>query len=113
MINVNGKTVTMTRGDTCVLSVGIVDTDGKPYIPVEGDTVKFTLKRNYSDATPLIQKNIPIDTMELVIEPDDTKRLGQGQTKGKYVYDIELTKADGTIDTFIPRGEWLILEEVG
>ena len=45
MISVNGKTVTMTRGDTCVLSIGIMDTNGTPYVPVEGDTVKFTLKR--------------------------------------------------------------------
>lgn len=102
----------MTKGDTCILSVGIVDTDGNTYEPQEGDTIRFALKKSYNDARPLILKDIPIDTMELRLEPSDTKSLDAGSVKGKYVYDIELTKEDGTVDTFIARAEWLILEEV-
>lgn len=112
MIKVNGKTVTMTKGDTCVLSIGLVDTDGKAYEPQSGDKIRFALKKNYDDYKPKIIKDIPIDTMQLVIDPGDTKELDAGTTKGKYIYDIELTKADGTVDTVIPRGEFIILEEV-
>lgn len=112
MVQINGKKVTMTKGDTVILSVGIVDTDGNTYTPQEGDRVRFAMKKRYSDVTPLILKEIPIDTMELRIDPADTKSLEAGDSRGRYCYDIELTKADGTVDTFIPRGEWLILEEV-
>lgn len=112
MVNIKGTSVTMTRGDTVVLNIGIYDTDGETYTPVEGDTIRFALKKTYSDAETLLYKDIPIDTLELRIEPNDTKELDAGQVNGKYVYDIELTKADGTVDTFIPRAEWVILEEV-
>ena len=111
MVTVNGKTVTMTKGDTVVLTVKIQDGDGE-YTPQQGDKVRFAMKKRYTDATPLILKEIPLDTMELRIDPEDTKNLDAGESRGKYYFDVELTKADGTVDTFIPRGEWLVLEEV-
>jgi hypothetical protein len=46
--------------------------------------------------------------MELVINPEDTKNLAFSS----YVYDIELTKEDGTVDTFIDRAKIKITEEV-
>lgn len=52
--------------------------------------------------------DIPIDTMKLAIKPEDTKNLAFG----KYVYDIELTKANGEVDTFITKAVFKITEEV-
>lgn len=111
MATVNGKKVTMTKGDTAILSIDILD-GAATYTPQEGDTIRFALKKDYSDGEPLILKNIPISTMELRIDPEDTKPLDAGQKLGHYVYDIEITKADGTVNTVIPRGQWIILEEV-
>lgn len=37
MITVKGTQVTMTKGDTCILSIGIVDTEGNTYEPQRGD----------------------------------------------------------------------------
>ena len=53
-------------------------------------------------------KDIPIDTLTLTLLPEDTKDL----SFGKYVYDIQLTKADGTVDTFITKATIKITEEV-
>lgn len=53
-------------------------------------------------------KDIPIDTMKLILEPGDTKALDFG----KYVYDIQLTKVTGEVDTFITKGSMKITEEV-
>ena len=53
-------------------------------------------------------KDIPIDTMKLILEPADTKTL----VFGKYVYDIQLTKATGEVDTFITKGSMKVTEEV-
>lgn len=53
-------------------------------------------------------KDIPIDTMKLVLDPADTKNL----SFGKYVYDVQLTKSTGEVDTFITKGMLKLTEEV-
>ena len=66
------------------------------------------MKKDYYDKEPLLLINIPIDTMILVITPEDTKSL----EFGKYVYDVELTKANGDVDTFITKARIDLTEEV-
>ena len=104
MFSINGTFITLTRGDTLLTEVAM-EYDGQPYTPKEGETVRMAVKHpnlnddgtDYADEEPLIVKNIPIDTMILELEPSDTKPLGFG----KYAYDIEITFADGRVDTFI------------
>lgn len=86
------------------------------YTPVEGDIVRFAMKRpnmlpdgsDYEDTVPIVYKEIPIDTMILELEPGDTKTL----SCGKYVYDIEITLADGFVDTFIAKASLKLTPEV-
>lgn len=106
--NVSGTTITLTRGDTFMALITITDSENNPYIPVEGDSVRFAMKATYADEEPLVVKDIPIDTMKLILKPEDTKNLAFG----KYVYDIELTKATGEVDTFITKAKINITEEV-
>lgn len=106
--SVSGTTITLTRGDTFKATVSIVDKDGNPYEPVEGDRIRFAMNSNYQDQTPILVKDIPLDTMTLILNPEDTKRLDYG----KYVYDMELTKASGEVDTFIAKATIKITEEV-
>lgn len=94
--NITGTTITLTRGDTFEALVSATKRDGTQYIPVAGDTIRFAMKENYDDPRPLLVKDIPIDTMMLTLEPQDTADLNFG----KYVYDIQLTKANGKVDTF-------------
>ena len=108
MVQVNGTSITMTRGDTAKTSVFITDAEGGDYIPGEQDVIRFAMKKDYNDATPLLLIDIPVDSMELVIRPEDTKSLAYGT----YVYDIELTTTDGVVDTFIDRAKIKITEEV-
>jgi len=89
--NITGTTITLTRGDTFEALVSATKRDGTQYIPVEGDVIRFAMKENYDDPRPLLVKDIPIDTMMLTLEPQDTADLNFG----KYVYDIQLTKANG------------------
>lgn len=113
--NVEGNSITLTRGDTLRLQVGI-KVDEEPYTPVPGDSVRFALKHNvlnqdkseYIDQEPLVLKSIPIDTMILTLVPEDTKNLGFG----KYVYDVQITFADGRVDTFITKAPFKLTEEV-
>ena len=107
-VNISNSTITMTRGDTLKVKVNIFDSEGKPYIPVEGDKIRFAVKRNYYDEKPLILKEIPFDTLLLQLEPKDTKDLKQ---PSELKYDIQITMNDGTVDTFI-KGILNISEEV-
>lgn len=61
--NVTGTTITLTRGDTFEALVSATSKDGIQYVPCEGDTLRFALKENYSDAAPLIVKDIPVEAM--------------------------------------------------
>lgn len=106
--SVTGTNITLTRGDTFNAIISINQSDGEPYIPVEGDKIRFAMKTTYDDAEPILDINIPIDTMTLTLNPEDTK----GLKFGKYVYDIQLTKANGVVDTFITKASIRITEEV-
>lgn len=106
--SVSGTTITLTRGDTFSANISITDSDGNPYIPVAGDSVRFAMKAKIEDTSPLLKVNIPIDTMVLTIRPEETKNLGFG----KYIYDLQLTKANGDVDTFITMSTLKLTEEV-
>lgn len=113
-VKIKKNLITLTRGDTMRLGI-IMTMDGTPYEPEAGDTLRFTLKRNllnaakseYVDPEPLIEKTIPIDTLILELEPEDTKGLGFGT----YAYDIQITFADGAVDTFL-FGQLVLTPEV-
>ena len=117
----NKVAIYLTRGDTADLVVEPIVKDhetGDTYIyqPVDGDTVRFALKRDrlkadksdFVDEEPLVTKNVPIDTMTLLLEPEDTKNLAFGN----YVYDMELTFSDGAVDTFIEDSPFYLTREV-
>lgn len=114
MYSINGTTISLTRGDTMLVQVGMTR-DGTAYTPVEGDTVRFALKsglnstgKDMKESTPLILKDIPINTMILRLDPEDTKPLSFGD----YVYDIEITFSDGMVDTFIANSKFKLTPEV-
>ena len=96
MYSINGTKITLTRGDTFNCNIGITE-DNNPYVPESGDVIRFAMKRSYADAEAVVEKIIPNDTLDLHLDPEDTADLSAIQ----YVYDIELTKANGDVDTFI------------
>lgn len=114
--NINGTTIRLTRGDSFAAEVGIYYADGSAYEPASTDAIRFALKhpemtpgnKDYRQAAPILIKQIPYDTLLLELAPEDTEDLDFGQ----YVYDIELTKADGTVDTFITASPFILTPEV-
>lgn len=98
----------MVRGDTAVFQLQIKTASGSAYTPTSDDKIRFAMKKRYSDTRTLIKKQINNSTLLLTLEPNDTKGLGFGD----YVYDIELTKQDGTVDTIVPKACFRLLEEV-
>ena len=106
-VKVTGTTIIMTRGDTLKLQI-IIQNGNDIYQPVEGDVIRFAAKKDYDDEMPCILKDIPYNTCELHLEPQDTKHLEQPCT---LLYDVEITMNDGTVDTFM-TGKLKITEEV-
>ena len=92
--------IIMTRGDTLILDIKIVDDQGNDYTPEPTDQLRFALKRSYKDEEPLLLKTIPIDTCQLRIDSNETKPFIQ---PGEYVYDVQLTYGDGIVSTIIPN----------
>ena len=116
MIKVDGNAIYLTRGDTGRFEIRMENGDGSEYVPVPGDKLRFAMKRalmnaaktEFLEARPVLLVDIPIDTRILEIQPVDTKKLGFGE----YRYDIELSMADGTVDTFIADASFILTPEV-
>lgn len=106
MFKVDNNNISMIRGDSGVFIITITDTNGTPVELTDGDGLTFTLRRTPRSPTIVLQKTITDGT--LTINPSDT----QDMQFGSYVYDVELKRADGYVDTIIPPHEFLILEEV-
>ena len=105
-INNKSKEIKLVRGDTLKLKVNIY-VDGQEYIPAYDDYVRFAMKSSYNSPKVLIDKQIPVDTCVLHLQPSDTKKF----PFGKYVYDIQITFANGDVDTFI-KGQIELTPEV-
>lgn len=116
MIKIHGTTIEMTRGDSLSVEIGIFNSDGTPYVPVEGDTLRFAMKsskmtpgnKQFADLTPLLTKTISTTDRILSLVPSDTA----SRPFGTYIYDIQLTHSDGTVDTFIAEAELILRWEV-
>ena len=110
MLKLQGNTIYITKGDTLDLTVNILDQDGEAYTPDPNDVIRFALKKKYTDPEPLILQTIPSGTLRLRVESDVTETLEVSKTP--YVYDIQITMVDGTVDTFIDCQKLYVTEEV-
>ncbi len=101
---VNGTAIALIRGDTFISDLMIVDPSGENYIPTEGETVRFEMRKYKTDREPILAIDIPITSLRLRLAPEQTRNLPYGS----YVYNISLTKVNGDVDTFIADGKILI-----
>ena len=106
--SVKKNTIYLTRGDTFRATIALKDAEGEIYTPQPDETIRFAMKKHYEDATPLLLIQVPYDTLELVILPQDTKTLAFGE----YVWDMQITRSNGDIDTFITKAQLILTEEV-
>ena len=95
----------MTRGDSESLTVTCAQ------IPfTAGDTIYLTLREDAESeiAMQKVVTDFSDGAAVIGIDPADT----EGMEFGDYVYDIQLTRADGTITTLVPISRWRLTEEV-
>lgn len=109
MVDIQGTTIRITRGDSLDTTISIRTADGEPYVPSSGDVIRFAAGKDYI-YPPILKKIIPNDSLELKLASEDTKRFAAN--KKPYKYDIEIAFASGDVDTFI-KGDLYVLPEVG
>lgn len=99
--------ITLTRGDSASISVSLKNPDGTDYNLQSGDMLMFTVKHNCITEDIIIQKDISSDCIINLI-PTDTNTL----LYGVYFYDVQLTKANGAVNTVIPPRDFILDKEV-
>lgn len=111
MISIDSKyNITMTRGDTFARTLTLTK-DGETYTPDEDDVIRFAMAKVYKgkdDYELILSKVIDNETLLWQIDAEDTAELDYG----KYKYDLQITYADGTVETFADKKTITLTEEV-
>lgn len=106
---INHKNISLTRGDTADIVLEL-KRDNEPYILASGDTGVLTVKSEIDAEEFIFQKelNVVNGTCLFNIEPNDTKDLEYGE----YVYDVQITLADGGVYTVVSPHKFWVKSEV-
>lgn len=107
MLSIKDNNISLTRGDTAYLELSIKD-----YYFRIGDIIELSVKKTVKDAEHFLKKIIQVEnvteTITIKIEPQDTNNASFSE----YIYDIQLTTADGDVNTVIPAHKFNITKEV-
>ena len=107
----NGTELSMVRGDTEEILVGMKEKDGEAIAFIDGDTVYFTIKTSiYTDVKSLQKVVTTFDDGKalILIDANDTK----SKEYGLYRYDIQLSRANGKVTTLVEDSPFIIKGEV-
>jgi hypothetical protein len=102
----NQGTIFLTRGDSAFFDVEIQHGD-KAFQPMDGDVLNFSVKRTPNDEEYCIKKSFS-PAEPIVIEPADTKDMAFG----RYMYDVQLTRANGEVYTIVEPKHFYVKEEI-
>lgn len=108
MLNIDeNNNITLTRGDSASIAVDLKNPDGSEYTLQTGDVLLFTVKYNCITEDIIIQKDISSDGV-INLNPADTNDL----LYDVYFYDVQLTRANGAVNTVIPPRDFIVSKEV-
>lgn len=86
MFIIENNDITMTKGDSAFFTVTFENGDGTEYVPENGTTVLFTVKKKKERfCSPVIEKT----GTKIVFNKADTEKIPSGE----YVYDIVVLKS--------------------
>lgn len=105
MLKITNNNITLTRGDTAVLTLTVTDSAGDTY-DYSNDLTQLTVKRNTVTEDIVLQKTF--NGTSITINPEDTKDLHYQDMK----YDVQLITSSGAVYTVIPPHDFIISDEV-
>ena len=100
MVKVTGNQIFLTKGDSALLEVKIMN--GEEEYDYSADTVKLGIKRQLSDDECIIEKTV--EDGKIAFEPNDSKNLQCGQ----YYYDLKVVTAEGQVCTVIGASQFVL-----
>ena len=108
MLEIDGSTIYLTKGDSAVIAVDITNSvTGQNYAMPDGDKLSLTVrKRPYKASAVLVEKVVTGDTVFRLL-PEDTA----GLQSGTYQYDVEL-RSGQDVYTVVPCSEFILTPEV-
>ena len=111
-MQISNTNISMIRGDSESITVAMQDSTGAAVPLVDGDTIYFTVKADTHTDAKIMQKIVTSFTdgkAIITIVPADTKDL---PAPLECVYDLQLSKADGSVITIIRPSKFTIEGEV-
>ena len=110
-MQIKGTNMTMIRGDSETIFVSMEDAENEKVAFKTGDTLRMTIKDSLKSAVNILQKVITefeYWNAIIILTPEDTKDLRVKE----YIYDVQLTRADGTVSTIIKPSKFTIEGDV-
>ena len=110
-MNVSGTDLTITRGDTGAIRVAVSDAEGEPVPLEDGDMIELTVRERLGASGKLLYKKVTefVGGEALItIYPEDTSNL----EFRIYVYDVQLTRANGQVKTIVKPSKFVVGNEV-
>jgi len=96
VIEINGRAITVTRGDCLPFTITLTGSD----VPPDGESVLFTVKEDATSAKPVIEKRLEVENSKVLvtITNADTKQL----PFGNYEWDIRFPDMSGDGEPYTP-----------
>jgi hypothetical protein len=99
MLYIDGDVISITKGDDAVLEITINRSDGTVYELEPTDTLTLTVREKPCEACPVLLTSTSAPGSNRIILTGD----GTGVIcPGRYSYDVQLNRAEGTRFTVIP-----------
>lgn len=107
MLNIDGQSIEITRGDTGVFTITFTGQDA----PEDGTVVQVSLKKTKTNESIIWEKKYVVSGSQIsvTILQDDTDNLPFGQ----YWWDARILFRDGTVYTPMKPASFKIMEVIG
>jgi hypothetical protein len=99
-----------TRGDTFIRTLSFKDNLGAA-IDLTGATIKFTIKSNIDDASPLLQATASIPTPLTGLATVTFTAAQMTIPVATYYYDLQFTDSANTVTTVL-KGSFVVTYEI-
>lgn len=114
MFKIKKTNIMITRGDSAYISINIMNGNGIPYKPLEGDKIYAQVR--YTPTTGAIIFDAVLEDLEddgygsvvWHILPENTAAL----SPGTYYWDAQLVMENGDTFSFIPVSQFVVTDEV-
>lgn len=99
MLYIDGDVISITKGDDAVLEITIDTSEGTAFVMEDTDTLTLTVRERPCEGYPvLLTATTAPGSNRIILTGDATAQV----CPGRYSYDVQLNRADGSRFTILP-----------